>query len=111
MFCLIEFGLLCVDNVENLDNFLLILKLMVVIFVLLFLYLVVMLYNVCCMNNFENVVFYMGFVVLFKLFDCLVNSVLFMLVYEYIYKMVKFGIDIIFVIYVFLFCDVIVCGI
>lgn len=111
MFCLIEFGLLCVENVENLDNFLLILKLMVVIFVLLLLYLVVMLYNVCCMNNFESIFFYMGFVVLFKILDFLVNGVMFLLVYEYIYKMVKLGIDIIFVIYVFLFCDVIVCGI
>lgn len=110
-FCLIEFGLLCADNVENLDNFSPTLKSMVAIFVLLFLYLVAMLHNACCTNNFESIPLHLGLVVLFKLLDFLVNGAMLMLAYEYTYKTVKPGIDITFVIYVFSFCDVIVCGI
>lgn len=110
-FCLTEFGLLCADNVENLGNFSPTLKSMVAIFVLLFLYLAAMLYNACCTNNFESISLHMGLVVLFKILDFLVNGAMLMLAYEYTYKSVKPGIDITFVIYVFSFCDVIVCGI
>lgn len=110
-FCLTEFGLLCADNFENLGNFSPTLKSMVAIFVLLFLYLAAMLHNACCTNNFESIPFHMGLVVLFKILDFLVNGAMLMLAYEYTYKTVKPGIDITFVIYVFSFCDVIVCGI
>lgn len=110
-FCLTEFGLLCADNVEHLDNFSPTLKSMVAVFVLLFLYLAAMLYNACCTNNFESIALHMGLVILFKLLDFLVNGALLMLAYEYTYKTVKPGIDVTYVIYIFSTCDVIICAI
>lgn len=111
VFCLIEFGLLCADNVDHIADFSPTLTAMIAIFVLMILFLAAMFYNACCTNNFESIPFHMGLVVLFKILDFLVNGAMLMLAYEYTYKTVKPGIHITFVIYVFSFCDVIVCGI
>lgn len=111
VFCLIEFGLLCADNVDHIADFSPTFKAMIAIFVLMILYLAAMFYNACCTNNFENVALHMGLVVLFKILDCLVNSALLMLAYEYTYKTVKPGIDVTYVIYVFSVFDIIVCAV